>query len=198
MMLSKTTVVFKLYRIIQFISYFILESGKTYFSLSSKEYLLVFLGPLSFAFFDILLKTSNSNLQFSLSLFKYIWTDMTTALHLLFKDKLFVQIFKSNSILDNSGNIFSTSPFSNKFMISINFILFTLSGLAELNTKNLEGPNDTSLVFFFYFLCFLILRTHVVICYSLSFSVILCLSASTFYSCWKCVFLSVLEKEDLS
>ncbi|KAL7632739.1 UNVERIFIED_CONTAM: hypothetical protein RMT77_016940 [Armadillidium vulgare] len=121
----------------------------------------------------------NVNSNFASSSFPpLVSSDGTTAVLPSSKAELFAQTFASNSTLDDSGAVPSPSTPSNSFMPKIVISSKDVtSALSELNTKKAYGPDGIPP---------LVLKTcasELAPCLGKLFR--LCLSTSTFPSCWK-------------
>src|SRR6201990_1347100 len=132
-------------------------------------------------------KNVNSNFVSS-SFPPLISSDGTTAVLLSSKAELFAQTFASNSTLDDSGAIPPPSTPSNSIMPIIRISSKdVISALSELNTKKAYGPDGIPPV---------VLKTcasELAHCLGKLFR--LCLSTSTFPSCWKRALIQPVPKK---
>jgi hypothetical protein len=131
----------------------------------------------------------NVNSNFASSSFPpLISSDGSTAVLPSTKAELFSETFASNSTLDDSGAIPSTPPPSNSFMPIIKISSKdVISALSELNTKKAYGPDGIPPA---------VLKTcasELAPCLGKLFR--LCLSSSTFPSCWKKALIQPVPKK---
>ncbi|KAL7641293.1 UNVERIFIED_CONTAM: hypothetical protein RMT77_008431 [Armadillidium vulgare] len=131
----------------------------------------------------------NVNSNFASSSFPpLVSSDGTTAVLPSSKAELFAQTFASNSTLDDSGAVPSPSTPSNSFMPKIVISSKDVtSALSELNTKKAYGPDGIPPV---------VLKTcasELAPCLGKLFR--LCLSTSTFPSCWKRALIQPVPKK---
>ncbi|KAL7647645.1 UNVERIFIED_CONTAM: hypothetical protein RMT77_001245 [Armadillidium vulgare] len=131
----------------------------------------------------------NVNSNFASSSFPpLVSSDGTTAVLPSSKSELFAQTFASNSTLDDSGAVPSPSTPSNSFMPKIVISSKDVtSALSELNTKKAYGPDGIPPV---------VLKTcasELAPCLGKLFR--LCLSTSTFPSCWKRALIQPVPKK---
>ena len=117
-----------------------------------------------------------------------IHPDGNTAVSAISKAELFAQTFASNSTLDDSGHDPPTPPPSNSFIPKIkilhNDVLHTLSGL---NTRKAYGPDGIPPIVLKN--CASVLTPCLVKLFRL------CLSTSTFPSCWKYAYIQPVPKK---
>ena len=133
--------------------------------------------------------SKNVNSNFACSSFPpLISPDGSTAVLPSSKAELLAQTFASNSTLNDSGVIPPTPPPSNSFMPNI--VISSkdvISALSELNTKKAYGPDGIPPV---------VLKTcasELAPCLGKLFR--LCLSTSTFPSCWKLALIQPVPKK---
>ncbi|KAL7646845.1 UNVERIFIED_CONTAM: hypothetical protein RMT77_002101 [Armadillidium vulgare] len=131
----------------------------------------------------------NVNSNFASSSFPLlVSSDGTTAVLPSSKAELFAQTFASNSTLDDSGAVPSPSTPSNSFMPKIVISSKDVtSAISELNTKKAYGPDGILPV---------VLKTcasELAPCLGKLFR--LCLSTSTFPSCWKRALIQPVPKK---
>src|SRR6201990_778476 len=140
-----------------------------------------------FTFFLAFCKNVNSNFASS-SFPPLISSDSTAAVLRSSKAELFAQTFASNSNLDNSGPIPPSSTPSNSIMpktrISSKDVI---SALSELNTKKAYGPDGIPPV------ALKTCASELAPCLGKLFR--LCLSTSTFPSCWKRALIQPVPKK---